>query len=92
MTAGVPGSKIDLDNPAPDNLPSLVSPAVLYLVGEDAPNGRIIQAAGGRFASDMVFANSGVNLGSDLDAEDFIEVAEQALDMTDAAPKNSFWR
>ncbi len=40
----------------------------------------------------MVFANSGVNLGSDLDAEDFIDVAEQALDMTDAAPKNSFWR
>ncbi len=92
MTAGVPGSKIDLDNPDPDNLPSLVSPAVLYLVGDDAPNGRIIQAAGGRFASDMVFANSGVSLGSDLDAEDFIEVAEQALDMTDSGPKDSFWR
>ncbi len=92
MTSGVPGSKIDLDNPDPDNLPSLVSPAVLYLVGDDAPNGRIIQAAGGRFASDMVFANSGVSLGSDMDAEDFIEVAEQALDMTEAAPKDSFWR
>jgi len=92
MTAGVPGSKIDLDNPEPDNLPSLVSPAVLYLAGEEAPNGRIIQAAGGRFASDMVYANTGIDLGADLDAEDFLDAAEQALDMTEAGPKTSFWR
>ena len=87
MTAGVPGSTIDLDNPDPDNLPSLVSPAVLYLAGEEAPNGRIIQAAGGRFASDMVYSNSGVSLGADMDAEDFLDAADQALDMTDAAAK-----
>jgi hypothetical protein len=92
MTASVPGSSIDPDNPAADNLPGLVSPAVLYLAGEEAPNGRIIQAAGGRFASDMVYANTGVDLGIDLDAEDFLEAADQALDMTDAAPKTSFWR
>ncbi|MEJ2086962.1 MAG: SDR family NAD(P)-dependent oxidoreductase [Gammaproteobacteria bacterium] len=92
MTAGVPGSNIDLDNPDPGNLPDLVSPAVLYLAGEGAPNGRIIQAAGGRFASDMVYSNTGVNLGIDLDPEDFLEAAEQALDMTDAAPKTGFWR
>ena len=92
MTAGVPGSKIDLDNPEPDNLPSLVSPAVLYLAGEEAPNGRIIQAAGGRFASDMVYANPGVDLGVDMDAEDFLDAADQALDMTDAAAKTTFWR
>lgn len=92
MTASVPGSSIDLDNPDEDNLPGLVSPAVLYLAGEDAPNGRIIQAAGGRFASDMVYSNSGIDLGAHLDAEDFLAVADQALDMTDAAPKTSFWR
>jgi NAD(P)-dependent dehydrogenase (short-subunit alcohol dehydrogenase family) len=92
MTAGVPGSTIDLDNPDPDNLPSLVSPAVLYLAGEEAPTGRIIQAAGGRFASDMVYSNSGVSLGADMDAEDFLDAADQALDMTDAAAKTSFWR
>jgi NAD(P)-dependent dehydrogenase (short-subunit alcohol dehydrogenase family) len=92
MTASVPGSTIDLDKPDPGNLPDLVSPAVLYLAGESAPNGRIIQAAGGRFASDMVYANKGVNLGADLDPEDFLEAAEQALDMSDAAPKTSFWR
>lgn len=92
MTAGVPGSTIDLDNPEPDNLPGLVSPAVLYMAGEDAPNGRIIQAAGGRFASDMVFSNTGVDIGIDADAEDFIDVAEQALDMSAAQPKTTFWR
>ena len=92
MTAGVPGSKIDLDNPDPGNVPALVSPAVLYMVGEDAPNGRIIQAANGRFASDMVYANSGIDLGADLSADDFIDAAEDALDMTDAGPKTTFWR
>ena len=49
MTASVPGSSIDVDNPEPDNHPALVSPAVLYLAGEDAPNGRVIQAMRGRF-------------------------------------------
>ncbi len=92
MTASVPGSDIDLDNPDQGNLPGLVSPAVLYLAGEEAPNGRIIQAANGRFASDMMFANTGIDLGTDLDAEDFLDAAEQALDMTDAAPKTTFWR
>ena len=92
MTASVPGSSIDLDNPDTDNLPSLVSPAVLYMAGEDAPNGRIIQAAGGKFASDMMYSNTGINLGADMDAEDFLDAAEQALDMSDAAPKTGFWR
>jgi NAD(P)-dependent dehydrogenase (short-subunit alcohol dehydrogenase family) len=92
MTASVPGSKIDLDNPDAGNRPGLVSPAVLYMAGEDAPNGRIVQAANGRFASDMVFSNTGIDLGADLAPEDFLEAAEQALDMTDAEPKTTFWR
>ena len=45
------------------NHPKLVSLAALYLVSEDAPNGRIIQAARGRFASDAVFANKGMERG-----------------------------
>ena len=92
MTASVPGSTIDLDNPADDNLPGLVSPAVLYMAGEDAPNGRIIQAAGGKFASDMVYSNTGIDIGIDADAEDFLDAAEQALDMSDAEEKTTFWR
>ena len=92
MTAGIPGSEIDLDNPPDNNLPSLVSPAVLYLASEEAPNGRIIQAANGRFASDAVYANTGVDLGIDFSAEDFFDKADDALDMSDATVKTKFWR
>ena len=66
MTASVPGSDIDLDDPDEGNQPGLVSPAVLYLAGADAPNGRILQAANGRFASDVVYANTGIDLGAEV--------------------------
>ncbi|MBJ39151.1 MAG: 3-oxoacyl-ACP reductase [Gammaproteobacteria bacterium] len=92
MTASVPGSEIDPDNPAEDNHPGLVSPAVLLMAGEDAPNGRIIQAAGGKFASDMVYANQGVDMGIDVDAEDVVANQEAILDMATAEPKTQFWR
>ena len=92
MTASVPGSEIDADNPAEDNHPGLVSPAVLLMAGEDAPNGRIVQAAGGKFASDMVYANQGLDMGVDLDPEDVVANQEAILDMASAEPKTQFWR
>ncbi len=92
MTASVPGSEIDPDNPDPGNHPGLVSPAVLYMASEDAPNGRIIQAARGRFSSDAVFANTGVDLGVDCTYDDFVSNAETILDMSDAEMKTTFWR
>lgn len=92
MTAGVPGSTIDMDNIKEGRGPSVVSPAVLYMASEDAPNGRIIQAASGRFASDQVYANTGIDLGANVTGEDFIAQAEAALDMSDAEPKTTFWR
>ena len=91
MTASVPGSEIDADNPDDANHPRLVSPAALYLVSEDAPNGRIIQAARGRFASDMVFANKGVELALDATWEDIAENAEAILDIDQANLKTTFW-
>ncbi len=91
MTASVPGSEIDADNPDPANHPRLVSPAALYLVSEDAPNGRIIQAAGGRFASDMVFANKGMDLGLDAAWEDVAENADEILNVSSANLKTTFW-
>lgn len=91
MTASVPGSSIDADKPDPENHPKLVSAAVLYMASEDAPNGRIIQAAGGRFASDAVFANKGVSLGTDFTAGDFADSAEDILDMSSAGMKSTFW-
>jgi len=91
MTASVPGSDIDADKPDPANHPKLVSPAALYLVSEDAPNGRIIQAARGRFASDMVFSNKGLELGLDATWEDVADNAEEILDAGAANLKTTFW-
>ncbi len=92
MTASVPGSTIDLDDVEEGRGPAVVSPAVLYMAGEDAPNGRIIQAASGRFASDQVYSNTGIDLGANFAAEDFIAQADAASDMSDAEPKTTFWR
>ena len=92
MTASVPGSEIDADNPVDTSHPRLVSPAVLHMVSDDAPNGRIIQAAGGRFASDMIFSNKGVDLGLDATYEDVADNAEQILDTESATWKTTFWK
>ena len=53
--------------------PSLVSPAVLYLCSEDAPNGVVLQASGGDFAILRMAATEGVRLGDALDYERFLE-------------------
>ena len=90
MTASVPGSTIDADNPAADNHPGLVSPAVLYLAGEDAPNGRIIQAMRGRFSSNMVFSNEGVDLGTDASIDSLEPRIDEVLDMSQAEGRSSF--
>jgi len=92
MTASVPGSEIDADEPDEKSHPKLVSPAVLYMVSEDAPNGRIIQAAGGRFASDMMFSNEGVELDLDVTWEDFAENSDTILDVDSASWKTTFWK
>jgi NAD(P)-dependent dehydrogenase (short-subunit alcohol dehydrogenase family) len=92
MTASVPGSEIDADAPDEKNHPKLVSPAALYMVSEDAPNGRIIQAAGGRFASDMMFSNKGVALDLDATWEDVAEDSDTILDVDSASWKTTFWK
>ena len=92
MTASIPGSEIDADEPDERSHPKLVSPAVLYMVSEDAPNGRIIQAAGGRFASDMVFSNKGVELDLDATWEDVAENSDAILDVASASWKTTFWK
>ena len=92
MTASVPGSEIDADEPDEKSHPKLVSPAVLYMVSEDAPNGRIIQAAGGRFASDMVFSNKGVALDLDVTWEDVAENSDAILDVDSTSWKTTFWK
>lgn len=93
MTASVPGrDNMDPDNPSAEYHPKLVSPAALFLASEDAPNGRIIQAARGRFASDRVFANKGMDLGLDATWQDLAENADEILGMESMAKKTTMWR
>lgn len=92
MTASIPGSEIDADNPDKGNRPGLVSPVILYLASEEAPNGRIIQAARGRYASDAIYANTGVDLGDNATEQDFLDNVDDILDLSDASLKKSFWR
>lgn len=52
--------------------PEQVSPAVLYLCSERAPNGVILQAAGGHFSVIQVCVNRGIDLGEDVTFEDLV--------------------
>ncbi|MEJ2088876.1 MAG: SDR family NAD(P)-dependent oxidoreductase [Gammaproteobacteria bacterium] len=87
MTATVPGRQVDLDNPDPERHPRLVSPAVLFMCQEDAPNGVVINASGGNFSRAQIFVNGGVSLGVDANSEDLAEVGDKLLDMTGAQPR-----
>jgi len=87
MIASIPGRDIDPENPAPESHPKLVSPAVLFMCQEEAPNGVVINASGGNFSRAQVFVNEGVTLGVDAAYEDLAAVGEDLLDMTGAKPR-----
>ncbi len=78
MTLSLPGFEDSAERLAPE----LVTPAVVFLCSEQAPNGRIIQAAGGRFYSADVRENSGVELGANAKAEDIEANINEILDMS----------
>jgi NAD(P)-dependent dehydrogenase (short-subunit alcohol dehydrogenase family) len=69
--------------------PELVTPAVLYLVSEDAPNGMIIEAGAGYFARVAVMEGQGVHLGPAATVDDVAAAAERIADMTGAT---TFWQ
>jgi NAD(P)-dependent dehydrogenase (short-subunit alcohol dehydrogenase family) len=81
MTVELPGFEDSAEKLAPE----LVTPAVVYLCSEKAPNGRIIQAAGGRYYSADVRENVGVNLGLGASVEDIEANIETILDMSNNA-------
>lgn len=81
MTVELPG----FEDSAQKLAPELVTPAVVYLCSEKAPNGRIIQAAGGRYYSADVRENVGVDLGLGASVEDIEANIETILDMTSNA-------
>jgi len=79
MTVDLPGFEDSAERLAPE----LVTPAVVFLCSDQASNGRIIQAAGGRYYSADVRENSGVDLGLKATAEDIEENIDTILDMAE---------
>ena len=66
--------------------PELVTPAALFLVSTDAPNGVILQAQGGTFSLAGIFENDGVNIGVDATVEDIAANYETIVDMSALKP------
>ena len=66
--------------------PEYVTPAVTYMVSEDAPTGVIIAAGAGVFSRVMVHETTGIYLGTgeDMTAENIESNWDQISDMTDA--------
>jgi NAD(P)-dependent dehydrogenase (short-subunit alcohol dehydrogenase family) len=81
MTIDLPGFEDSAEKLAPE----LVTPAVVFLCSDNAPNGRIIQAAGGRYYSADVRENVGLDLGLDASVEDIEANIDTILDMTSNA-------
>ena len=66
--------------------PDYLTPAVTYMVSEDAPTGVIIAAGAGVFSRVMVHETTGIYLGTgeDMTAENIEANWDQISDMTDA--------
>ena len=67
--------------------PELVTPAAMFLVSKDAPNGVIMQAQGGQYSIACIVENEGVDLGADADADDIADSYERIADLTGAKPR-----
>jgi NAD(P)-dependent dehydrogenase (short-subunit alcohol dehydrogenase family) len=57
--------------------PEQVSPAVLYLCSEEAPQGVILQAADGRFSRIRLNVGEAVDLGPEVTFEDLMSIRHE---------------
>ena len=87
MTNTVPGRDEDLDQVDPLRDPALVSPAVLFMCSEDAPNGAVIHASGGNYSRSEVWVNDPVELGAGAAYEDLTPHIDRLMDMSAAHPR-----
>ena len=87
MTNTVPGLSEDLGEPDPLRHPRLVSPAVLFMCSEDAPNGVVIHASSGTFSMSQIVVNEPIELGPDAVYEDLEPLRDRLMDMTGAKPR-----
>ena len=86
MTASVPGSTFDADNPPAEMDPSLVSPAVLYMCSEDAPSAVTIHASGGRYSRSQTYVNEGIALGPEATFDEMMDSIDGGMDMSASTP------
>ena len=77
MTLELPGFEDSSERLAPE----LVTPAVVFLCSENAPNGRIIQAGGGHYYSADIRENEGIDLGTNTTAENIQDNIKAILKM-----------
>ncbi len=87
MTNTVPGRSEDLGEPDPLRHPKLVSPAVLFMCSEDAPNGVVIHASSGSFSMSQIVVNEPIELGPEAVYEDLEPLRDRLMDMTRAKPR-----
>ncbi|MEC9382793.1 MAG: SDR family NAD(P)-dependent oxidoreductase [Pseudomonadota bacterium] len=66
--------------------PSSVTPAVIYLSGENAPTGTILCAGAGVYSLAKIMESDGSNLGLEATAEDIEKNWESISDFTNAKP------
>ncbi|MEN3953112.1 SDR family NAD(P)-dependent oxidoreductase [Iodidimonas sp. SYSU 1G8] len=66
--------------------PELVSPAVMYLVSEDAPTGIILSAGAGTVSRAAMVETQGVNFGMGITAEDVAAHFDEINDFSTAKP------
>jgi NAD(P)-dependent dehydrogenase (short-subunit alcohol dehydrogenase family) len=66
--------------------PELVSPAVMYLVSEDAPTGVILSAGAGTVSRAAMVETQGVNFGMGITAEDVAAHFDEINDFSTAKP------
>jgi NAD(P)-dependent dehydrogenase (short-subunit alcohol dehydrogenase family) len=68
--------------------PELVTPAVLYLVSDDAPTGTIVEAGAGYYSKVHIVEGKGVKLGDNVTVEDIANNWDKISDMSSATPFN----
>ncbi len=69
--------------------PELVTPAVLYLASEDAPDGTIVEAGAGYYSKVHIVEGQGVHLPGDVTVDDVAANWSKISDMSDAKPYNA---
>ena len=78
-----PGATTRMTEGLPSGLmrgkPGQVSPAVLYLCSENAPNGIILQASGGRFSVLKMAVGESIDLGQEVNYESLSDIAEALM-------------